>query len=232
MPHLLIPLWFYGFDSAMYFISALIGFLISYNSYKLYSITREKPHFYLHFGFMFLSLGLLLLGLVSSLSYITLRSCRIGCELSLFDTVFDVEDFGYLLYFILSIIGYTLLASTYTSEKSRKPSLILIFLLLFSTIIILVGEPRNEPLVWCSYHQYFHLLSFLILGYILFRVLINFSEAKDTNSFFVVLGFAGIIIFHILHIFSYFTPWTYVFAHISLIIGYLSLLAMLIRVKH
>jgi hypothetical protein len=231
MVHFLIPVWFYGFDSAMYLISALIGFLISFNSYKLYSITRKKSHFYLHLGFMFLSLGLLLLCLVSAFSYLTLKSCHINCELSLLDVAFGIEDFGYLLYFILSIIGYSLLAMVYTSEKSRIPSFILIFILLFSLMLVLIGI-QYQPLVWYTYHQYFHLLSFLIIGYILFRVLVNLSKSKDINPFLVVLGFIGIITFHILHFFSYFTPWMYVFAHISLIIGYLSLLAMLIRVRH
>jgi hypothetical protein len=232
MPHLLIPIWFYGFDSAMYLISSLIGFLISFNSYKLYSITRKKSHFYLHLGFMFLSLGLLLLSLASEYSYITLRSCLKSCELSLFDTVFDVEDLGYILYFCFSIIGYVSLAFAYTPEKNKTPLFILIFVLLLSIIPILLSTPRSEILLWYSYHQYAHLLSFIIAGYILFRVFINFMESKDSNSFLVFLGFTGIIVFHILHIFSYITPWMYVFAHISLIIGYLSLLAMLIKVRH
>lgn len=230
--HLLIPAWFYGFDSAMYLISAIIGFFISFNSYKLYSITRKKPHFYLHLGFMLLSLGLLLLSLVSAFSYLTLEFCRISCELNLFDVSFGGEDFGYLMYFGLSIIGYTLLASTHLPERSKIPSFILIFILLFSILLIFTGIPESELLIWYAYHQYFHLLSFLIVGYVLFRVFINFSESKDLNSLLVVLGFTGIITFHILHFFSYFTPWMYVFAHVSLIVGYLALLLMLIRVKH
>lgn len=231
MVHLLIPPWFYGLDSAMYLISALIGFLISFNSYKLYSITRKKRHLYLHLGFMLLSLGLLLLSLVSGFSYFTLRFCRINCQLGLFDVSFGVEDFGYFMYFGLSVIGYTLLASTHLHEKSKAPTYILTFILLFSALLTFTGIPPSELLMWYAYHQYFHLLSFLIVGYILFRVFINFSESRDRNSLLVVLGFTGIIVFHILHFFSYFTPWMYVFAHISLIVGYVSLLAMLIRVR-
>lgn len=230
--YLLIPVWFYGFDSAMYLISALIGFLISFNSHKLYYITRKKSHFYLHFGFMFLSLGLLILSLVSTFSYLTLKFCRINCELSLFDVVFGVEDFGYLLYFGLSIIGYTLLTLTHLPKKSKIPSSIFIFILLFSAILVFKGVPESELLMWYTHHLYFHLLSILIVGVVLFKVFINFLTSKDLNPFLVTLGFSGIIIFHISHFFSYFTPWMYVFAHISLIVGYSSLLAMLIRVRH
>lgn len=230
--HLPIPPWFYGFDSLMYLISALIGFFISYNSYKLYSITRNKSHFYLHFGFILLSLGLFMVSLVSAFSYISFKACSTNCELGLFDLTVGIEDFGYILYFGLSIVGYSLLMLAYTFEKIKIPKYILTFVLLFSALLIIAAVPSSQLLIYDTYDQYFHLLSFLIVGYILFEILIHFSESKNITSLLVVLGFSGIFVFHILQFFAYFTYWLYVFAHISLIVGYLSLLAMLIKVKH
>jgi len=228
---LLIPIWFYGFDTLMYFVSAIVGFFISSKSYKLYSVTRKKPHLYLHLGFMLLSLGLFLSGFVSTYSYVMYKSCIRNCSLSLFDTIFGVEDFGLFLYFGLSILGYSILALAHLPEKTKISSFVLLFILAFSVVMMLVSAPRSELLMWYTYHQYFNLLSVLIVGYILFKVLINFSESRNLVSFLVVLGFSGIFVFHTLHFFSFFNPWMYVFAHLFLITGYLSLLAMLIKVR-
>jgi hypothetical protein len=230
--HLLIPPWFYGFDSAMYFVSAMIGFLISYNAYRLYSITNKKQHFYLHIGFLLLSLGLLVATTANEYSYLNLEFCHTNCELGLFDLNFGIEDIGYFLYFGLSIVGYTLLASAYFSDKTKMPIIVLLALFAFTAILISGGIPRNELLVWYVYHQYFNMLAFLIVGYIFFRVSANFSESKNTNSLLVAAGYFGILFFHILHFFSYFDPTTYALAHLFLIGGYLSLLAMLLRVRH
>lgn len=229
---LLIPLWFYGFDTVMYFISSIVGFFISSNSYKLYSITRKKSHLYLYLGFMLLSLGLFLSGFVSTYSYVMYKSCVRNCSLSLFDTVFGIEDFGLLLYFGLSILGYSILALAHLPKKTKISSLVLLSILAFSGILIFASVPISELLMWYTYHQYFNLLSILIVGYILFKVLVNFSESRNLYSFLVVLGFSGIFVFHILHFFSFFNPWAYVSAHLFLIVGYLSLLAMLIKVRH
>lgn len=230
--HLLIPTWFYGFDSVMYLISSVMGFLISFYSHKLYCMTGKKSHYYLHLGFSLLSLGLLLVSIVSAFSYTAIRLCTSGCELSLFDLTFGVEDFGYFLYFGLSILGYILLALSYLQDKSRVPIFILGFILIFSILLVAFGTPRSELLLWYTYDQYFNLLSIALVGYILFRVLINCSKSRSTNSFLVFLAFSGVFAFHALQFFAYFNPLAYVFAHVLLIFGYSSLLAMLIKVRH
>jgi hypothetical protein len=46
-----------------------------------------------------------------------------------------------------------------------------------SAIVILPSITPSTYLLWYTYHQYFHLLAILIVGYILFKVLINFSES-------------------------------------------------------
>lgn len=228
---LLIPPWFYGFDSVMYLVSAVVGLLISLNLYRLHSIIKKKSHYFMHVGFMLLSVGLLLAFIVSLFSYIQLRFCHTVCQLGLLDVTFGIEDFGFFLYFVLSIIGYSLLALAYFPEKNRIPVYILMLGLLLSAIVVFVGTPRPEILLWYTYNQYFHLLSLLILSFVLFRVFINSLNSKTSDSFLVTAGFFGIAAFHVFQFFAYLSPWTYVFAHIFLIAGYLSFLSMLIKVK-
>src|SRR3989338_7277407 len=100
--YIIIPVWFYGFDSAMYFISSIVGFLLSFYFYKIYSFSSDKKHSYLYLGFLFLSIWLLSLSITDMYSYIAFSNCRASCVLGIIDNVFSLEDFAYLVYFGLS----------------------------------------------------------------------------------------------------------------------------------
>lgn len=208
MPNVLIPVRFYGFDSAMYILSSFIGFLVSYYAFKLYTATNKKSHFYLQTAFTILSIGLLTLGLTSGYAY--LYHFRFENPNPILDQIAYVDDFGYWIYFASSLVAYGLLAFMYLSEKSR----FLIFL----------------PL-WQKGLPYFNILSFFILSYVIFRSVVNFIVKKRVNSFLVMTSFTLIGAYHILLFMASFSKLLYVAAHLSLITGFGCLLLMLIRVN-
>lgn len=202
-----IPLRFLGFDSLMYFISAFIGFLISYYAFKLYRITKKRSHFSLHLSFAILSIGFLVLTLTTGYFYLNYSIFK---QFTAFDEISYVDDFGYWIYYISSLVAYSLLALTYFSEDWKLPIML--------------------P-IWAKGFPYFHVASFFILSYVIFKNAVNYGIKKNKNAFLVTLGFTLIGGYHFLMFFASFSRFIYILADLSLLLGFMSLLMMLARVS-
>jgi len=229
--HILIPVWFHGFDSIMYFISSIIGFILSFYFYKIYSISNEKRHLYLYLGFLFLSMGLLILSITNLFSYIALSNCRNSCLLGITDNVFSFEDFSYLTYFGLSLFAYVMFLFAYRIKEFKFSKFFIIGFLAYLIVISILLPFNEEPRVWHSYHEYFHLVSLIMMGFLSFRNIINYIEKKSLGSLLVMVAFFFIFLFHLFHIFSFISGWMYILAHISMMTGFSALLLMVLRVK-
>ncbi|HKZ45479.1 MAG TPA: hypothetical protein VJ343_02125 [archaeon] len=203
---ILIPVRFYGFDSVMYFASAIIGFLISYYSFKLFKITSKKHHLYLYSGFTILSMGLLALAITTTYVYLNYYEQN---QFTFFDTILYADDFGYWIYYMSSFMAYVLFVLMYVSED--------------------LGVPILIP-AWYKGFPYFHIVSFFLLSYVVFRNATNYAMKRNKNSLLVTLGFGLIAGYHFLLFFTSFSKIVYVIAHLSLLLGFSSLLLMLIRV--
>lgn len=229
----IIPVWFYGFDAAMYCISALIGFLLSFYFYRLFSINSEKTHKYLYLGFLVLSIGFVAISISDTFSYAAYTSChnmQRTCILSIIDNAFLLDDYAYLAYFGLSLIAYFLFIRAYSKKYfSLRTSIIASAGYLFAVAIYL--SISEEPLLWYSYNGSFHIIAFIMLAYVSFKNLKYYTETRRFNSFIVAFSFSMISLFHLLHIFVSLSGWAYVLAHVFLLIGFISLLAMVLRVN-
>lgn len=228
---IIIPVWFYGFDSVMYFISSMVGFLLSFYFHKIYSLSSEKKHMYLYFGFLLLSFGLLSLSMTSIYSYTTFWQCRgYPCVLGMLDQAFGLEDFAYLLYFGLSILAYTLFMLAYIPKNFKMPSLPIYIFLIYFFIIFITLPIENGQVDVSSYNGFFNLTAFLMLVFVSFMNLANFSENKGLNPFLVTASFIFISLFHLFHLFSFVSGWVYVLAHVAMLISFTSLLSMVIGI--
>lgn len=229
----IIPIWFYGFDAAMYLVSSLIGFLLSFYFYKLYSISSEKRHLYLFWGFVLLSFGLLSLSVTNAFSYITFWQCgpRPFCTLGLLDSAFDIESFSYFVYFGLSIIAYAMFMYAYIPKKFRIQNLPNWLIALYFIVILVTIPLRMDDTVWYSYSGFFDLIAFLMLGFVTLINIINYSEKKSTESMMVVLSFAFLSAFHLLRIFFSINGIMYVLAHLSMLASFVLLLYVVTKVK-
>lgn len=202
-----VPIRFLGYDSVLYIISALIGFLVSYYAYKIWNVTSKKSHLYFYLSFVLLSMGLSVLSAVSVYTYVNYQESG---QLNLFDQIVYVDDFGFWIYYGASLLGYILLILAYLPERKMFPIML--------------------P-VWFKGFPYFHLSSFFLLSFVIFKGVTNFISKKNMDSFLVMFAFAAIGLFHILLFLSSFSKLVYVIAHISLILGFSSLLLMLVRVN-
>ncbi len=209
---IIVPKWFFGFDSAIYIFVAVVGFLITYYSYKTYSITSKKQHLFLYWGFKIISVGFLLLAITRIYSYgIVLPTCTDVCTLSTSGSAFTITDFGYWIYFAASLLAYLMFILTSMAEKIRLP---IAFIL---------------P-VWYLAFPYFHITSIFLISFVVFNSILNFLKNRNAASLLVFLAFVFISIFHLSLIVIPINQTVYVFAHLFLLLGFLSFLFMLVKV--
>jgi len=227
----IIPIWFYGFDSLMYLIVSAIGFLLSFNFYRIYKLSLEEKHIYLYFGFMLLSVGFLILSIINTFSYLSFIKCRPLCSLGLLDEIFSIEDFSYFMFFGLSLISYIMFLFVYGTRDFKISKILILAFVAYLLIIISLEILENTHKLWYSYHEYFHLISLVMMIFISFKIFINYYNNRDINSFLVLFSFIFILLFHLFLLFSFMNEWIYVFAHISLLIGFSLLLIMILKVK-
>lgn len=204
----LIPVWFYLITSVIYSSSAIIGFLVSYFAYRAYRMTKNKVHLILFLSFLILSSGLVVLFGTSAYIYTTLELYR-GSSISL--NLLNYQ--GFRTYYILSAIGYLLLILMYLPKKIMNKLFIL-----------------YVP-IWYASSFNFHLISIVLLLYVMIQSIINSVKKKNLDSYLVTLAFTCLLIFHLLLLLTTFSQSMYVTANVFLIIGFLSLLIMLIRVN-
>ena len=204
----LIPLWFYFITSVIYSSSAVIGLLVSYFAYRAFRMTKNKIHLFLFLGFLILSLGFVTLSATSIYIYTTLEIYR-GTSVS-----FNLLNYqGFRTYYILSSVGYVLLTLMYLPKKIMKK-------------LFIIYVP-----IWYASSVDFHLLSIVLLLYVMIRSVINSVKKRNLNSCLVTFAFVCLLVFHSLLLLTPFSQSMYITANIFLIIGFLSLLSMLIRVN-
>ncbi|OGI15647.1 hypothetical protein A3K63_04410 [Candidatus Micrarchaeota archaeon RBG_16_49_10] len=228
--HIIIPIWFYGFDSAMYMICSMIGFLLSFYFNKIYTLSFEKRHLYLYIGFLLLAIGFMGLGIASTYSYVSFKACMRVCNLGLIDDVFSVEDFAYFAYFGFSIAAYIMFLQAYRMMRLNLTNVFVFALLAYLLMIVLFMPESRLGSIWYGYSGYFHFTSLLILSYITFKNAVNYDEKKSVNSLLVVNAFAFLSMSHMLHLFSFVSGLVYVLAHIFMLIGFGSLLIMVVKI--
>ncbi|HLD57628.1 MAG TPA: hypothetical protein VJA47_04935 [archaeon] len=209
---IVVPKWFFGFDSAIYIFVAIVGFLITYYSYKMYATTSKKQHLFLYWGFKIISIGFLLLAITRIYSYgIVLPTCTDECVLTTSGSAFTITDFGYWIYFAASLLAYLMFILTSMSEKIRLPI------------------PFILP-VWFAAFPYFHITSIFLLAFVIFNNILNFLRNKNMTTLLVLLAFIFIGIFHMSLVVIPINQTVYVFAHLFLLLGFLSFLFMLVKV--
>lgn len=205
---MLLPVRFYGYDSLIYLACALIGFLISYKAYKLHSITEDKRHFYLYSAFTLLSVGFLIISITSAYSYS--KFFLQGQEI-VFNPNFDLADMGYWIYFFSSLISYILFALMYLPEEHKSKFLLVLPISL-------------------NYYSYFNTVLLFLIAFTALRSAMNYFSKRSFNSFLVMACFISICAYHTILLFTPFHKIFYIMAHVFLIVGFLSLLTMLLKV--
>jgi len=198
----LVPEWFYLFSGLVYLLVFAVSMLVSYFSFKLYRITSSKKQGMLSLAFLLIGIGF---AIITATSIFTYQQSQ-----SLDQNIFNLNTDAYNVYYILSIVAYLFLVMINLPKQDERFYLFV-------------------P-VWFISDIGFHSVALLLLFYVALRSVYNFFKVKSEGAFLVMFAFLMIILFHVFLLLMPFGIELYLFAHVFLIAGFLSLLAMLIRV--
>ncbi len=205
------PQWFFGMDASLEAAAAVIALLIAISAFKIFRVTKDKKYFYF--------MGSFILLLLSFLS-------RAFADVVVEGIIVKVPDgwggliffLGYLSHIFLALAAYLILFAV-TYKITDKRVLSLIFLLLIPGLL-LSG----------SYFLSFYVSSALFLVYITYAYFKNCCKVKRWASRLVFVGFVFITLAQIFFLLDAVTKRQgYVLAQISQGLGYLTLLAALLR---
>jgi hypothetical protein len=228
---IIVPMWFYEFGSVMYFFAALIGLLLSYFSFKLYNFTRKRQHLLLNLSFVFITIGFIILAASNIYSILHFERCEPNCTITQQHLSWIL--YGNYSYYITSAVGYLLFLLSYPIFKKKERKKLFLQIAPIFTFNVLFLQPIYVLYPFeNAYFQPFHLLSAILLFLIVIQTFGNYrkTKAKTRVAALVPIGFAAILFYHVLMFSIPFSPLFFAFAHLSLLIGFTSLLLMLVKV--
>ena len=210
-----IPGWFFGANAVLELVAAVACLLVFYFATKTSKLTKQDNIFFLGLGFFFLGVSFLARTLVHLLFYPFNAN-------KLLNDVVVFFNYGGLFYMALTLAAYLIILAVSMQIGGRK-TISLIFLISFIGIFF-----STLPL------RIFHLISIIVLIYILSHYLLNYTRKKGLNSFLTFVGFFLILVGHVLFILQIYGLYTdyviYMVAHLVQLGGYGSLLWMITRV--
>ena len=207
----------------MELVAFIIALAIAYQALKGYRLTKQRTLWYVHFSFGVLSAGLLIDSLAGFIG-IAARTLR---------GTIAFTAIGYSIYFFAQLLGYSILIYAYVSQTrtlniSTSPVL-LASLFGFATLQAGPGIVARlfGPL---EYHPVSEILLLFLVFYVAVQTGTNYSATKDRNAFLVFLAFLLLALSHLLFILQPISPLLFVIGHLLQLSGFVSFLAMLLRV--
>jgi len=204
---LLVPVWFYSYSAVVYAVTAMISFLISYFSFRLYRMSSLRINLMMMLTFVFMGLAFSILCATSFFTYASSSSYKI------YDQLYELNRYGFISYYTLSLVAYMLLAVMYLPKKFRDKFLV-----------------AYVPLWYLDFFE-FHATSAILIGYATIVSFARFMKKRKLDSLLVVVAFVMIELSHIMMMLTQFDAVLYIVAHSLLAVGFASLLAMLVRVS-
>ncbi len=209
------PMWFMGIDSIFEIMSAIIAILVGFYSFKIYRATRRKE-----FKFLFLAFALLFFAFIAR-SVTDLAAYNLFLEriptISRIVSVQYVYFVGIYFYQMLTLFAYLTLAVLSLKVRSRRTISLLILFVVFSSFTTLIN------------YSMFHLVSAVLLSYVVLHFYENCRERSCTNSHLVFVSFLLILCSQVVFIMIFHSLF-YVFGHFLQFAGYLVLLINLLLV--
>jgi hypothetical protein len=205
----------------MELIAFVIAVAIAYQALKGYRLTKQKTLWYVHLSFAALSAGLLVDSFAGLLGIVA-RTLRGAVALSLV---------GYEIYFVAQLIAYGLLIYAYVSHTrtlNTIPSAAVLSSLF--GFVTLQAFPIRFFGPFVEYHPVAEIILLVLVTYIAIQTGLNYSATKDRNALLVFLAFLLLALSHLFFILEPFSAFYFVIGHVLQLLGYISLLWMLVRV--
>jgi hypothetical protein len=208
----------------MELVAFVIALAIAYQALKGYRLTKQKTLWYVHFSFVVLSVGLLI-DSVAGLFGVIARTLR--------GTVAFTAS-GYSVYFFAQLLAYSILIYAYVSQtrnlNTSTSPVLLASLFGFATLQAGPGIVGGLLGSLVEYHPISEILLLLLVFYVAVQTGRNYSATKDRNALLVFLAFLLLALSHLLFILQLVSPLLFVIGHLLQLSGFVSFLAMLLRV--
>ncbi|MBU0907520.1 MAG: hypothetical protein KKD18_00140 [Nanoarchaeota archaeon] len=215
--------YFYGTDSALDFLIALVAFLIAYQSSRVYKLINEKN--YRFFSWAFLSVGLAFLSkIIANLTI--LNEVKFEHANFIISITHELQEmqlinfFGATFYKIFLLIGFLILFLI-TTKTNKKEDIILFSY--FAIIAVLFSIYFNFV---------FHLTLIIILTALTIYFYNNYKKTKSGNSYKVYLAFLFILISHAVDLFYGLHVFVYLLGEVLVFTGFVILLINHTKIKN
>ena len=215
--------YFYGIDSIIDLLIALVAGLIAYQSRRVYVLTNKKTYNY--FSWAFVSIGVAFLAKI--FANLTIR----------YDTIFEranfiisitqelhhmqlINFFGFTFYKIFLLAGFLILFLITTKTQKKGD-------------VILFGYFSAITLLFSIYFDFvFYLTLAIILAALTTFYYRNYKRVRSPSSYRVYVAFLFILISHVVDLFLGIHILIYLLAELLIFIGFLILLVNHTKVKN
>lgn len=213
------PVWAYGVDVGIQFFGALIALFIAIYGYKAYKLTQDKKYLYFGSAFGLLSFNLFLFVLMIPALYVYYTYFK-NIDPGLLLNVSHILNF---IYMFVTLMAYAVFIVIYAG-MARRSLMLLLGSLVFSLVVY---SYLSVSFVG------FNLIALLLLAFVIAYNAKNYILGKKRQSALVLSAFILIALGHLFFILEIFNSLFYVIGHITQLIGYISLLIVVLRVmKH
>ncbi len=202
------PPWFLPLDIIFQLVTAIVCLIVAAFAFRGYQWIGERSLMFLYAAFSLLAAAFFLNGITMGYAlFARLTFARAAAP-------FVFVDLGFWLYFILQALAYILLAYAYHRRLKDMPSSLALI-----GGSLLFAAPLFETLIVLSL--------FIIVA----AQVAHYMTSKSRNSWIVTRSFLLILISQILILFGAFFQIGYVSGKIIQLVGFLSLLALLYRLR-
>lgn len=214
------PMWFgaSGIITELFF--ALVTLLIAFYAYRIYKIAHQRSSLFFGVAFLSISFAYFIQAIFNFLMLMQIQTHDIIplATNAAAASAFQLSVFAVVFHIIFMILGVALLA--YVTLKERSLKIYLLFLSLSFVGLILT--------------PYFRTIFFLIVAFFLLFISAQHyqrhTRQRSTTTLLVFFGFALLFIGNLLLAAVTILHTFYVLSHIVIFVGYVLLLASLLRV--
>ena len=212
------PKWFYGFDSIIELIAAIVSVLLIYYSYKCFKLTKENK--YLYFSAAFLSLTFSFIAkIIATLAIYrpAIRRSALGSSINqafaeLTPSYINAIAFtAHIFFMLLGFMILFLIISRLTWKNQRVVALLVYFVFIATWI----------SFIHC---QMLYLTSFALLLLITYSYYGNYKVVRSEKSKFVVIAFGILLVSQAFFVFAVYSGIIYVLAELLQLLGFIYLL--------
>jgi len=202
---------YYGFDSLVEFFILIISLLISYNSYKIYKVIKEKNYSLFSLAFLSISVAFVF-KIVSNITLLNVIKIEKGSlilsAIHELNELQAINFFSFLLYKIFLIVGFLTLFLIINKTLNKESMMLYLY---FNIITVIFS---------IYYNFIFHLTIAIILFSLTIHFYKNYSAQKNKHKLLVFLAFLIMFLSHLFFTMIERNPIFYITGEMFILVGF------------